>query len=103
MNKFFLTHVSNIITKQLRGMPYYISDFFEIKRQQKSDKQKLFPLKKAFPVFADRFREAGTLSKDYFYQDLFVARKIYETNPIKHVDIGSLIRGFVAHVAVSGK
>lgn len=100
MNKFFFTHVIDVIVKQLRGVPYYISDFCEIKRQQKSDKQKLFPINKIFPVFADRFRGAGTLSKDYFYQDLFVARKIYEANPIKHVDIGSLIRGFVAHVAV---
>jgi SAM-dependent methyltransferase len=30
---------------------------------------------------------------------LYVARKIYKQNPCKHIDIGSRIDGFVAHVA----
>jgi hypothetical protein len=35
----------------------------------------------------------------YFHQDLFVAQRIYINNPVKHVDIGSRIDGFVTHVA----
>ncbi|MBM4174492.1 MAG: DUF268 domain-containing protein [Ignavibacteria bacterium] len=35
----------------------------------------------------------------YFHQDLFIARKIHEANPQKHVDIGSRTDGFIAHVA----
>ena len=36
----------------------------------------------------------------YFHQDLLIAKKIYKNAPKKHVDIGSRIDGFVAHVAV---
>jgi SAM-dependent methyltransferase len=40
------------------------------------------------------------MSGHYFHQDLFVARKIFEEKPDRHVDIGSRTDGFVAHVAV---
>jgi SAM-dependent methyltransferase len=40
------------------------------------------------------------MSGHYFHQDLFVARKIFEEKPVRHVDIGSRTDGFVAHVAV---
>ncbi|MBC7886422.1 MAG: DUF268 domain-containing protein [Ferruginibacter sp.] len=39
----------------------------------------------------------------YFHQDLFVARKIFNNNPVRHIDIGSRTDGFVAHVAVFRK
>ncbi|PMP81051.1 MAG: hypothetical protein C0175_06240 [Caldisericum exile] len=35
----------------------------------------------------------------YFYQDLIIAQRIFENQPLKHVDVGSRIDGFVAHVA----
>lgn len=43
------------------------------------------------------------MSGQYFHQDLFVARKIYNNNPVRHFDIGSRTDGFVAHVAVFRK
>jgi len=45
------------------------------------------------------FRKAETASGHYFHQDLLVAGKIFKNNPIKHVDIGSRMDGFIAHVA----
>lgn len=42
---------------------------------------------------------AGVAKGHYFNQDLLVANMIFKNNPIKHVDIGSRIDGFVAHVA----
>lgn len=48
----------------------------------------------------DRRAGAGTVAGHYFHQDLFVARRIYENRPERHVDVGSAIHGFVAHVAV---
>ena len=42
---------------------------------------------------------AGENKGHYFHQDLLVANFIFEKNPIKHVDVGSRIDGFVAHVA----
>ncbi|RYF91628.1 MAG: DUF268 domain-containing protein [Chitinophagaceae bacterium] len=40
------------------------------------------------------------MSGHYFHQDLYVARRIFEHNPKRHVDVGSRTDGFVAHVAV---
>lgn len=52
-----------------------------------------------YPVLADYREQAGTGRGHYFHQDLLVARFIFERNPRRHVDIGSRIDGFVAHVA----
>ncbi|MBM4100538.1 MAG: DUF268 domain-containing protein [Planctomycetes bacterium] len=35
----------------------------------------------------------------YFHQDLHVAQRIFLANPRRHIDVGSRIDGFVAHVA----
>jgi SAM-dependent methyltransferase len=43
--------------------------------------------------------EAGEIRHEYFWQDLLVARLIFQANPRRHVDVGSRIDGFVAHVA----
>ena len=51
------------------------------------------------PCLHDRFDEAGTTKSEYFWQDLIVARWIFEASPRKHVDVGSRVDGFVAHVA----
>lgn len=58
-----------------------------------------FPLLKNFPCLNDRDQEAGFFESHYFLQDLYVANKIYENRPKKHVDVGSRIDGFVSHVA----
>jgi SAM-dependent methyltransferase len=47
----------------------------------------------------DKTDQSGKARGQYFYQDLYVANKIFENNPVKHVDIGSRIDGFVTHVA----
>lgn len=43
---------------------------------------------------------AGTNKRHYFYQDLLVANLIHKSNPICHIDIGSRVDGFVAHIDV---
>ena len=53
----------------------------------------------AFPTPIDRFEEGGATKSEYFWQDLMVARAIHKAQPVKHVDIGSRVDGFVAHVA----
>lgn len=51
------------------------------------------------PCLYDWFEEGGSTKDEYFWQDLYVARKIHDASPEKHVDVGSRIDGFVAHVA----
>jgi len=50
------------------------------------------------PILLDRKAEASTLG-EYFWQDLLVAKKIIAQNPINHVDVGSRVDGFIAHLA----
>lgn len=52
-----------------------------------------------FPIISDHNQEAGNFDKQYFSQDLIVAQEIFSNNPIKHIDIGSRIDGFVSNVA----
>ena len=50
---------------------------------------------KEFLMLHDFHSESGVCSGDYFHQDLLVAGFIYKNNPIKHIDVGSRIDGFV--------
>lgn len=54
---------------------------------------------KLFPCVEDMADNAGVAVGDYFNQDLYVAQRIYANRPIKHIDVGSRVDGFVAHVA----
>ena len=54
---------------------------------------------KIFPVLVDYKDSAGTASGHYFHQDLLVAGMIFEHCPERHIDVGSRIDGFVAHLA----
>ncbi len=85
------------IRMSIKGSIPFIKDYKEFKRQ--FSRQKDFTSIGFYPLFADRYDSAGVASGHYFHQDLHVARKIFEANPSRHVDVGSRIDGFVAHVA----
>ena len=50
-------------------------------------------------ILSDFADKAGRAAGHYFHQDLLVAQYIYSHGPCRHIDIGSRIDGFVAHVA----
>lgn len=52
-----------------------------------------------FPVVGEWRETSGMCKGHYFHQDLLVARRVFENNPQRHIDIGSRVDGFVAHVA----
>ncbi|WFS09106.1 DUF268 domain-containing protein [Methylobacterium sp. 391_Methyba4] len=52
-----------------------------------------------YPILNEWDQQSGTASGHYFHQDLWAARRIYQRSPNRHVDVGSRIDGFVAHVA----
>ena len=87
-----------ILWRVVQGGPTFVRDFFRLKKQRGLDK--LFPFGPLNPITFESNDESGTMSGHYFHQDLLVARKIFQANPKKHVDIGSRTDGFVAHVAV---
>ena len=52
-----------------------------------------------YPILEDYDSQAGTAKGHYFHQDLLVASFVHKSNPTRHIDVGSRIDGFVAHVA----
>jgi hypothetical protein len=52
-----------------------------------------------YPIFLDKTDQSGKARGQYFYQDLHVSNLIYKANPKRHVDVGSRIDGFIAHLA----
>lgn len=82
----------------LSGIPWYLRDYLELKKQAEASSF-VFPFSSFFPCLTERKCQSGGVSGHYFYQDLRVARRIFELNPQRHVDVGSRIDGFVAHVA----
>lgn len=86
------------LIRTIRGIPYFISDFKVIKKEIKRNSSE-FKISSFYPCLEDRFDKSGVGKGHYFNQDLYVAQKIFNKNPVRHVDIGSRIDGFVAHVA----
>ncbi|SCY87045.1 DUF268 domain-containing protein [Desulfoluna spongiiphila] len=75
-----------------RGLPKYVLNFVRFRSEYTG------PLE-VVPCLHDWYEEGGGTKNEYFWQDLLVAKKIFDANPIRHVDIGSRVDGFVAHVA----
>lgn len=81
-----------LLIRSLRGFPEFLADFWSFR--------KIYAGKLVLaPCLHDRYEESGATRNEYFWQDLIVARWICEAAPKKHVDIGSRVDGFVAHVA----
>jgi hypothetical protein len=105
-----LTHRANValtflgvdtgrMQRVIRDMPRFVGEARAYARARRDDK---FPLRfgSIHPILDERSQEAGTARGAYFHQDLWAARKIYEARPARHVDVGSRVDGFVAHVLV---
>ena len=80
------------------GLRWYLADLKTLKRQGARSDSK-FSLGKLYPCLDDKRADAGSATGHYFHQDLLVARRIHQNRPVRHVDVGSRIDGFVAHVA----
>ncbi len=76
----------------LRGLPGYLRDL----RRFRAGYQGALDIT---PCLHDRYAEGGSTDNEYFWQDLLVARMVFASNPARHVDVGSRVDGFVAHVA----
>jgi SAM-dependent methyltransferase len=83
----------------LRSLPWFLQSKRCFIKLQKACGQRDFNISQNFPCLLDRYDEGGSASGHYFHQDLWAAQEIAKANPVRHVDIGSRIDGFVAHVA----
>lgn len=85
-----------LLKTNLKGLVFYFSDLRKLKKQKGSDSSFFFG--KKYPVLTERFSESGIAKGAYFHQDLYVARKIFSSNPEKHVDVGSRVDGLISHL-----
>lgn len=86
------------LVKRIKSRLIYKKNLKELKRQEKYSRH-AFAFGRAYPCLDDRFSQSGSAKGHYFHQDLLVAQKIFADNPECHIDIGSRVDGFVAHVA----
>lgn len=78
--------------KFFRSIPRYVMNIFSFKKAYNGKFELL-------PCLHDWYEEGGNAKSEYFLQDLHIARLIFKNNPVNHLDIGSSVEGFVAHVA----
>ena len=86
------------IVTSVKALSRYLSDYREMERHITANNVD-FEITSFYPCLNEWSEQSGIANGHYFHQDLLIAEKIYASNPSKHVDIGSRIDGFVAHVA----
>jgi len=86
------------IFMSLTSLPQYIRDHRALKKALLNSGSP-FKIRRFVPCLCDQTAPSGTATSAYFLQDLLVAGKIFRKQPQKHVDVGSSVAGFVAHVA----
>jgi hypothetical protein len=85
--------------KNILNIPLFIKSFIRYKMLSSNNGSMNNHLDFIFPVLGEHKEKSSAVIKHYFNQDLLVASYIYKNNPKKHVDVGSRVDGFVAHVA----
>ena len=84
--------------RSLKALPRYFRDLRAL-RSQLATTTHPFRISTYRPYLAERHAEGGSARGHYFWQDLLVAQRVFANRPTRHIDIGSRIDGFVAHVA----
>lgn len=95
-----LTGVSlGTLLKTVKGAPYFLRSVRKY-RNLNSNRSFRISIRHIFPILSDFGDSAGMAEGHYFHQDLWAAKKVFKTAPQRHIDIGSRVDGFVAHVLV---
>ena len=81
-----------------RHIPRFVRDARTYRRLSANTGAFPFAWAETQPMLADFAASAGSAGGHYFHQDLWAARRIFAARPRTHLDIGSRIDGFVAHV-----
>lgn len=87
------------LARRARGLVPFVQTAVAYKRQQaKAPASLRLTIGRLYPRLEDRFDSAGDARGHYFHQDLWAAALIHDDAPAVHVDLGSRIDGFVAHL-----
>jgi hypothetical protein len=104
MSALYYKALKSIAWKMLRlGFnPWKIASYRyypQFRKQRKKWLEKGGKINDNYMILSDYTDSAGCAKGHYFHQDLLVAKLIFENNPQRHIDIGSRVDGFVAHLA----
>ena len=91
----FIDQVSKPIF--LLGPLYFFLDFFKYSKLAHGKNVFMPKILDFYPIYFDRFAEAGIVPKHYFFQDIWASRIIFELGVKKHYDVGSRLDGFISH------
>lgn len=86
------------IAATVTNAPRYVRDWHVYKRCERRDSRFQLRLTEAVPILLDYEQQAGQAFGHYFFQDLWAARSVFRRRPFRHLDVGSRIDGFVAHL-----
>lgn len=78
---------------------FFYKYLYRFRKEKKEWLRQGGQITKNYMILFDYSDNAGNQKGHYFHQDLLVAKFINDDNPKRHVDVGSRIDGFVAHVA----
>ena len=85
------------LVKKWRGLPYFVSNARSYQRHNRHATFRVRPGELWFRSY-DRFAPAGSVTFHYYHQDLWAAEYLYRNGTKSHVDVGSRVDGFVAHI-----
>jgi len=88
-----------LAVRSMQGVPKLVHDSIQYTKQAPPRSFRL-SVRRLMPILSDYRETAGIAGGHYFHQDLWAARKIFRRRPPRHLDIGSRIDGFIAHILV---
>ena len=80
-----------------RGIPSYLRNIFSFRSSYQAGVPGIV-ISKLYYTTYEKYMPGGSVGGHYFLQDIWAAKKIYDAGINQHVDIGSRIDGFVAHI-----
>src|SRR5438105_7535359 len=80
-----------------RGIPYFIRNARRYSRLNADTEFRIRPRELIYTT-SDRFAPAGAGRGHYLHQDLWAARQRHDRGVRNHVDVGSRVDGFIAHI-----
>lgn len=85
--------------RAIKSLPKFFRDKKIYLEKQREANDNDFIIETNYPCIGGDSQPCGKGRGAYFYQDLLIAQKVFQKNPVRHIDVGSRVDGFVAHVA----
>jgi SAM-dependent methyltransferase len=85
------------VVRKYRALPHFFRNASRY-RELNADPAFSLELVELWYRSSDRYSTGGDASGHYFFQDLWAAQDLFARGVASHVDVGSRIDGFVAHV-----